>query len=203
MTLRITDSRLNNAGARLRPFGLRLTRRRLLAASGATLAAGAPAALAACGTVEEDEDVSPEEEAGLLNQVLPQQLAVIEAAKQAIKAGPADAVKVAKSLDEERLKSTQELEAEINDLGGTPASEAADLVGAESAVEGLARQLEASIAATLEPLGELSPESRQPVHRAVVQDAAALAAVRDTLGEEPAPDAFVMGPPSNHPETES
>ena len=48
----------------------------MLAASGATLAAGAPVALAACGT-EEDEDVSPEREAELLNVVLAQQLAVV------------------------------------------------------------------------------------------------------------------------------
>ena len=181
----------------------RISRRRLLALSGTTLAAGAPAALAACGTVESTEDVSESEQADLLNQVLPQQLAVAEAAKQASKSAPAPARATAQALFEERSKSAKALQTEISDLGGTATSDPADLVGGESAVEGLARQLEASIAATLEPLGELPPERRQPVHRAIVQDAAALATVRDTLGEEPAPDAFVMGPPSGHAEAAS
>ena len=181
----------------------RISRRRLLAASGATLAAGAPAALAACGTAETDDEVSESEQADLLNQVLTQQLGVADAAGQAAKSAPGEVRNVVRVLFDERSRSAQALGDEINDLGGTPTKDSADLVGGESAVEGLARQLEASIAATLEPLGELPPERRQPVHRALVQDAAALAAVRDTLGEEPAPDAFVMGPPSEHAEPAS
>ena len=84
----------------------------------------------------------------------------------------------------------------ITDLGGTPSAEPAELVGAESPVEGLARQLETSIAASLDAIGELSPEQREPVHTAIVEDAGVLAELRVVLGEDPAPDAFVMGPPA-------
>ena len=168
----------------------------MLAASGATLAAGAPVALAACGT-EEDEDVSPEREAELLNVVLAQQLAVLEAARTL---NPADATAgLGGAIDElvrQRGDSTQALDAAITDLSGTPVTDPAELVGAESAVEGLARQLEASIAASLDAIGELSPEQREPVHTAIVEDAGALAELRVVLGEDPAPDAFVMGPPA-------
>ena len=175
---------------------VRISRRRLLAASGATLAVGAPVALGACGA-EEDEDVSPEREAELLNVVLAQQLAVLEAARALSRADATAAL--GSALDElvrRRSDSSESLDAAITDLGGTPVSEPAELVGAESAVEGLARQLEASIAAALEAIGELSPEQRTPVHDAIVEDAATLAELRVVLGEDPAPDAFVMGPPA-------
>ena len=166
----------------------------MLAASGATLAAGAPVALAACGT-EEDEDVSPAREAELLNVVLAQQLAVIEATRSAASGKPGGNQAVL-NIQKARLDSTGALEGAITDLGGTPVTEPVELVGAESAVEGLARQLETSIAASLDAIGELSPEQREPVHAAIVEDAAALAELRVVLGEDPAPDAFVMGPPS-------
>jgi hypothetical protein len=107
----------------------------MLAVSGATLAAGAPVALAACGA-EEDEDVSPEREAELLNVVLAQQLAVLEAARAL---NPADATEelggTIDDLARARGDSTQALDAAVTDLGGTPVSEPAELVGAESAVE--------------------------------------------------------------------
>jgi hypothetical protein len=169
----------------------------MLAVSGATLAAGAPVALAACGT-EEDEDVTPEREAELLNVVLAQQLAVAEAAREAVNIGrrqEQDSQAIFR-FSTEREQSAQDLEAAITDLGGTPVAEPAELVGAESAVEGLARQLETAIVASLDAIGELSPEQRGPVHDAIVEDAAILAELRVVLGEDPAPDAFVMGPPS-------
>jgi hypothetical protein len=174
---------------------IRISRRRLLAASGATLAAGAPVALAACGS-DEDEDVSSEREAELLNSVLAQQLAVMDAAREASSGAPQAAVKAAAQLTNLRDRSSQALETAISDLGGAPTSEPAELASAESPVEGLARQLETSIAASLTAIGELSPEQSEPVHNAIVEDAGALAEVRIVLGEEPAPDAFVMGPPA-------
>mgnify|MGYP000368440703 CR=1 FL=1 len=58
----------------------------------------------------------------------------------------------------------------------------------------MARQLEASIAGTLAVIGDLSAERRQPVARAIFEDAAVLAALRSELGEDVAPDAFVFGP---------
>jgi hypothetical protein len=174
---------------------IRLSRRRLLAASGATLAAGAPVALAACGS-DEDEDVSPSREAELLNTVLAQQLAVLDAAREASSNAPRPAVATAARLTNLRDRSSQALESAISDLGGTPTPEPVELAAAESPVEGLARQLETSIAASLEAIGELSPEQSGPVHDAIVEDAGALAELRVVLGEDPAPDAFVMGPPA-------
>ena len=174
-----------------------ITRRSLLAASGTTLAAGTPLALAACGeTEEETEDVSPARQAELMNQVLPQQLAVLDIARTVPGNAPNAVDGVAAAEVNLRDRSTQALEAAITDLDGTPNETAADTVGAESPTEGLARQLETSIAASQEAYAELPPEHRLPILRAIIEDAAALAALREVLGEEPAPDAFVMGPPS-------
>jgi hypothetical protein len=171
-----------------------VSRRRLLAASGVTLAAGAPAVLAACGA-EEDEDVSPEREAELLNDVLTQQLAVIDAADQASSNAPRDLQEIFDRLRTIREQSARALENTIRDQDGTPTSEAAAAAGGESPTEGVARQLEQSIAGSLAAIGELTPETRLPVHQAIVEDAETLAAIRDTLGEDIAPDAFVMGAP--------
>jgi hypothetical protein len=178
-------------------FPILLSRRRLLAASGATLAAGGPAVLAACGSTEEDDEISPDEEAELLNAVLAQQLAVAEAAGEAATSAGGGIRQSVKLFARDRDRSAQALAVEVEDLGGTPTEEAVDLVGAESATEGLARQLETSIAASLAAIGELTPERRAPVHQAITEDAAVLAAIRSVLGEEIAPDAFVMGPPSS------
>lgn len=168
----------------------------MLAASGVTLAAGAPVVLAACGT-EEDEDVSPAREAELLNVVLAQQLAVTDALAEALRGSPPEALRrPLGELNDMREQSAQDLESAIGDLGGEAVDTGVELVGAESAVEGLARQLETSIAASLDAIGELSPEQREPVHTAIVEDAGALAELRVVLGEDPAPDAFVMGPPA-------
>jgi hypothetical protein len=175
-----------------------LTRRRLLAASGATLAAGAPAALAACGdTEDEPEDASPARQAELLNAVRSQQLAVVDAAQQASGNAPAAAAGVATALRDLRERSSQALDGAVSDLEGTPTDDPVGLVGGESPVEGLALQLETSIAAGEEAIGQLPSEQRLPVQRAIIEDAAALAALRVVLGEDPAPDAFVMGPPED------
>jgi hypothetical protein len=174
-----------------------LSRRRLLAASGATLAAGAPAALAACGSTDEDEEATPGEEAELLNAVMAQQLAVQDALAPAGGNVPSELEQPVGQLVDLREESTQELARTISELGGEPVDQAADLVGAESPAEGLARQLETSIAASLEAIGELAPERRVPVHQAITEDAAVLATIRSVLGEEIAPDAFVMGAPAS------
>jgi hypothetical protein len=174
---------------------IHISRRRLLAASGVTLAAGAPAFLAACGAEDEDADASPEREAELLNAVLAQQLGVAEALAAGVGGNtPPELEQPFARLVDLRDESAQELERAIGELGGTPVDQGTELVGAESPTEGVARQLEASIAASLEAIAELSPEQRQPVHIAITEDAAALAEIRLALGEEPAPDAFVMGP---------
>lgn len=179
-----------------------LSRRRLLALTGAGAAAGSSAFLAACGAAAEQEDeASPEEQATALNEVLAQQLAVRDAAKavEALQRSgppgpPEEAVAANAALLNLRDRSIQELRKAISELGGNatkkPALRAAQ---AESPVEGLARQLDASLAACTRAIGQLAPEQRQPVQRAVAEDAATLAVMRSVLDEDPAPDAFVLG----------
>ena len=106
---------------------------------------------------------------------------------------PAQIWKPLEQLIDLRKQSAQQLERVIDDLGGTAVDEGVGIVGAESPTEGVARQLEQAIAVSLEAIGEVTPETRLPVHRAIVEDAAALAAIRSVLGEEIAPDAFVLG----------
>jgi len=174
---------------------IRFSRRRLLVASSATLAAGAPLAMTACGAAEEADTSSPEREAELLNEVLAGQLAVVEALQAATGGAPKKTQAVILSLFAKRQKSTKGLGALIRELDGTPTEAAAESIAAESAVEAATRQLEASIATSLDAIGELTTDAyRQAVHRAITEDAATLAALRDTLGEDPAPEAFVMGP---------
>jgi len=169
----------------------------LLVASSATLAAGAPLVLAACGTTEEDDETSPEREAEVLNEVLAAQLAVLAAIGDAGNAAPGQAAAILGPLETQGSRSAEAIGAYVSELGGTPTEEPAEAIGGESPVEGLARQLEDSIATSTEAIAEVTTAAyRQAVHRATVTNAAALAVMRDTLGEEPAPDAFVMGPPA-------
>lgn len=168
----------------------------MLALSGAALGTVSAAAVSACGAAAgEGEGVSDEEDAELLNEALTAQLAVLAATRQAQQIRPPEDVLLALALLEKaRQRSTTALEAQVEDLGGTPTDEPAPQAAqAESAVEGLARQLEDAIAAQLDVVGELSPERRAPVHRAITEDAAVLAVLRSTLGEPVAPDAFVLG----------
>lgn len=177
----------------LQPTASPLSRRRLLALSGATLAAGSATVLAACGAATDDEP-SDSEDAAALNRVLAQQLAVLEAARAASKGAPEQAAGAIAALRNLRDRSTQELASAITDLSGTATREPApQAVQAESAVEGLASQLDAAIAGQLAVIGELSSDRRAPVQRAITEDAATLAILRATLGEPPAPDAFVFG----------
>ena len=171
-----------------------LSRRRLLAVSGATLAAGSSAVLAACGAAADDEEASPEEDAAALNEILAQQLGVIEAVEAGLGALPTTVKQPVFALRTERLRSSKDLAETIGELGGAATTEAAPQAAqAESAVEGVARQLEASIAGSLAAIGDLSSERRQPVARAIFEDAAVLAVLRSELGEDVAPDAFVFG----------
>ena len=179
----------------VQPIASPLSRRRALALSGAALAAGSSAVLAACGAATADEEASSEEQVAALDEVHAQQLAVLDAARAATKGAPEQASAAIVALRNLRDRSSQALEATIDDLGGSTTQEPADQAAqAESAVEGLAVQLEASIAATLSVIGDLAADQRQAVQRAITEDAATLAVLRAALGEDPAPDAFVLGP---------
>ena len=165
----------------------------MLAASGA--AVGAPALLAACGQTSDAEDErSEDEDPALLNAILEQHLAVADAAAVA-EDGPLP--DVTSELAKQRKGSISQLESFISERDGDAASEPAEAAQAESPTEALVIQLEDSIAASLEAIGELSsPAYRQAVHRFIAEDAAALAALRSETGGEVAPDAFVFGAPS-------
>ncbi|CAN5205509.1 hypothetical protein BH24ACT23_BH24ACT23_12140 [soil metagenome] len=174
----------------------RTTRRRFLASSG--IALSAPLALAACGAEEAGES-STAENAAALNQVLAAQLALEEALMPLGEQGStvAGAVPTVERLASEVGKSTAELEDFIAEAEGEPTQTADDVVAAESPTEGLVRQLERAIATEIDAVRELSVNSyRQAVHGYVVENAAALAHLRSILGEDPAPDAFVFGPPA-------
>jgi hypothetical protein len=172
----------------------RISRRRMLAASGA--AVGAPLVLAACGEAEDEKDERSEDnDPDLLNAVLAQHLAVQDAVDTAAD-GPLP--EVTKELSAQRKKSVAELEGLISDRDGEATTEAADTSEAESATEALVLQLEDSIAASLDSIGDLSsPTYRQSVHRFITEDAAALAALRSQTDGDVAPDAFVLGAPTS------
>lgn len=161
----------------------------MIAASGAALAA--PALLAACGETEADDDRSEANDPDLLNPVLAQHLAVASLTEFAKDGALPD---VATELAAQRKESIAQLEKFISDRDGEAESRPAQTAEAESATEALSLQLEESIATALESIGDLSsPTYRQAVHRFITEDAAALAALRDTLGGEVAPDAYVFG----------
>lgn len=172
----------------------RITRRRMLAASAA---AGAPLALAACGQASEEDDRSEADDPDLLNAVLAQHLAVEKMAKSldfTEVLGPGET----KALLEARKHSISELEAFIAERDGEATTEPAEQAEAESQAEALALQLEGSIEASLEVVGDLSaPAYRQAVHRFITEDAVNIAALRSQLGGDIAPDAFVFGPPAS------
>jgi hypothetical protein len=171
----------------------RMTRRRMLAGSGAAVAS--PLVLAACGTTEED-DRSAENDPDLLNSVLAQQLAVLEALKASGgKASPLpDVVSDLTSLRED---SVAQLESFVEEQDGTPIDQPAEAAKGESPADALVLQLEDSIEASLAAIGDVSsPAYRQAIHRSITEDAAALAAFRSATGEEIAPDSFVFGAPA-------
>jgi hypothetical protein len=179
------------------PIATRISRRRMLVASGA--AVSAPFAFYACGSEDELEARSEANDPDLLNAVLAQQLAVEEVARSFTKGRePTTAVgSAAQTLAATRKKSISQLEAFIAEREGEPTADPAETVAAESPPEALARQLEASIEASLGVIGDLSSATyRQAVHRYITEDAAALAAMRSVLGEDVVPDAFVFGPAS-------
>ncbi len=181
-------------------FADRMTRRRMLGASG--VAIGSPLLLSACGTTSEEEARSEANDPDLLNAVLAQHLAVLDASS-ALGDAPEPARQAADVLTTAREDSTGELEAFVSEREGEATTEPAEAASAESPTEGLALQLEDSIEASLEAIGDLSsPAYRQAVHRFITEDAAALAALRSVTGEEIAPDAFVFGAPTSTEEAE-
>ena len=174
------------------PPANRLSRRRLLAASGATLAVGSSVVLAACGKSEDDEG-SPEENAEKLNKVLAAQLAVQEAIRPAVESQVKGSLEPAlQALSEETDKLIQDLTDAIEASDGSPTDAAVAGSEAESAIEGLRDQLNVAILTATEAVADISePDAVATVYKAVFTDAANVSVLNDVLGEDPAPDAFV------------
>jgi hypothetical protein len=166
-----------------------ITRRRLLAASGAGLAGtGAAAALSACGT--EIEDPSAERDVELLNAALAAQSAVVSAfeIEDARLLGPVQ------GFAEEASRQVQELGRAIEGAGGTAAETDESPPEAESPTEAAALALEDAIAAYHAAAGALSTAGlNRMVLEFIAADAAQLAALRGELGEDQAPEPFVTG----------
>jgi hypothetical protein len=171
-----------------------LSRRRLLAASGATLAAGSAVALAACGSSEDDDAGSPEEDATALNQVLAAQLALQTAISPAREAQAGSSLEPALvAFAQETDKLIQDLGDAIDTAGGTATTEASDAASqAESAVEGLRDETNAAILAATEAVADITnTDAIATVYRTAFTDAANLSVLDDVLGGDPAPEAFV------------
>lgn len=176
-----------------------LSRRRLLTASGATLALGSAGVLAACGPPADERN-----EAGdidQLNEVLASQLALAALLKKT--PGGAAAGPLALALTElsgDTDDGVAKLEDAIDQLGGNPTKTPGDrAAAAESAVESLRNQLQLALTDANSAVGELSTaELRDLVYDIVFTDAANAALMNDTLGDDVAPDAFV-GVPGGKP----
>lgn len=170
-----------------------LTRRRLIAASGAAVAA--PLALAACGNSVETER-SEDNDIDLLNGILAAQLTVLELARAAA-GNLSPAADVVATLARERKTSTEALAIAVEGSGGTATTEAVEAPAAESPAEALIVALQSSIETGLEAIGSVSKERlRQVAHRDITLDAAALSGLRSATGGDIAPDSFVFGPPA-------
>jgi hypothetical protein len=174
---------------------MRITRRRLLAASGAGLAGtGAAAALSACGT--EIEDPSAERDVELLNEALAAQGAVAAAYDLAqdfdlLTSGAGDAVA---AFSKEATTQARRLQAAVESGGGTPSEDEPQAPEAENPLESITLALNDAIAAYHAAAGALSTaELNRMVLEFVAADAAQLAALRGELGEDQAPEPFVTG----------
>ena len=170
----------------------RLSRRRLLAASGATIAAGSTAVLAACGAAEEEDQRSPVRDVELLNQVLAGQLAL----RDMVRSLPAGSGPLALAVDEligAVHGDIEGLQDAIGDLDGTPTDVPATRSDHyESGIEGLRDRLDRAVADAVAAVADLStPELVQTVYGIAFGDAAYATLMRDTLGEDQASDAFV------------
>jgi hypothetical protein len=169
-----------------------ITRRRLLATSGAGLAGtGAVTLLAACGT--DEEEPSAERDVELLNTALEAELAVADLYRSPPSLSM-EGAEAATSFGAEAKRQVQQLTEAIEAAGGTPSESAQEVPQAESVIEAGALALNSAIAAYHSAAGALStPELNRMVIEFVTANAAEVAALRGVLGEDQAPQAFLTG----------
>lgn len=171
-------------------LGRGLSRRGLLAASGASLSA---LALAACGTATQEEDEpSPEADAELLNELL----AAEEALAGVYSAAPNLSGAERKMVDRFALDNAANVRAlrdAVTERGGEPASAAEGMVGGTGFGPLITAESRA-IAAGIAAIGGLSEGSAKQLVQAIVMGhAARVAVLRSVEDGSPAPEPFVMG----------
>jgi hypothetical protein len=181
-----------------------ITRRRLVAASGAGLAAGGAAALiSACGG-DGREEPSAERDTELLQRPLAAEATLSDlyrrAQRQQLDQPVAEAVE---AFGEQASRHERQLTRQIGNAGGTPAGADTSPPAAESVVEAIRLPLDDAITAAHGIVGDLSsPQARRTVYEVMTANAGQLAAIRGTLGEEQVPVAFVTGRPESPLTTE-
>lgn len=172
-----------------RAFARPLTRRRLLAASGATLAAGSAAVLAACGS--EEEGPSEAEVAAALNGMLAAEEALLEQYRATRLPGGLQGalpgIRRAIEADVRMLRTA------VADRNAEPAGPAENFPSGGDAAA-LAAGESTALAAALEAIGPIGDaELRTGVQGAITNHAIRAALLRDAAGEPVVGEPFVMG----------
>ena len=183
-----------------RPAADPLSRRGLLR----LLSAGAAAALVGCGG-KEDRDAAgrplpgPADDAELLNAALDLEHLAVAAYAEGARVARGGVGRLMRDFRDHERDHADELRALIRDLGATPKPARKDYdfrtLRSNRDVLRFAAELEATaVAAYIDALPRLSqPELRGVAGAIVTVEAEQLAVLRENLGEDPVPAAFVTG----------
>lgn len=166
-----------------------VSRRGLLAASGASLSA---LALAACGAAREEEEPSPEADAELLNELLAEEELLNGVYRNAPRMQGAER----KMIDRFAFAAAENvltLRQAVSERGGEPAGPAEGMVGGTGLLPLITAENRA-LAAGIGAIGGLSEgPAKQLVQAIVTGHAARVAVLRSVEEGSPSPEAFVMG----------
>jgi len=182
-----------------------LSRRRLLRSAGVGLAGGSAVFLAACSddTKLPRSEIGPDEsdaaDVEILNGALDLELMAVAAYKAGAGKLKGDLLQVAKLFLEHEQEHADGLAAAIKDAGGKPnrakASYDFPRLGSQDDVLRFAIELEnTAIAAYIDALAKLGKGDLRATATAIIaNEAEHVAVLLGALGEEPVPDAFVVG----------
>ncbi len=181
-----------------------LSRRRLLQSSGVVLAGGSAVLLGACGdddkTGVDDADAEQDEvDVEILNGALDLELMMVAAYKQGAALLKGATLQTVKGLLEQEQEHADALSGAIRDAGGEPnrAKARYDFPALRSSPDVLrfAVDLEnTAVAAYIDALPKLTQGDLRGTAAAILTtEAEHIAVLRDALGLEPVPQAFVTG----------
>ncbi|HEY8465795.1 MAG TPA: hypothetical protein VIL04_03235 [Solirubrobacterales bacterium] len=166
-----------------------VSRRGLLAASGASLSA---LALAACGASQEEEEPSPEEDAARLNELLAAEELLDGIYRNAPRSSGAER-RMIDSFAFAAARNVLTLREAVTERGGEPAGPEEGMVGG-TGLRPLIIGENRAIAAGISAIGGLTePEAKRLVQGIVTGHAARVAVLRSIEEGDPAPEAYVMG----------